>query len=242
MKITSDFNKFTLVELLVVIAIIAILSSILLPSLAKARETAKGIKCMSNLRNIHQAGVGYSGDNNEYEPSYNTADKYLSWQNALPQYLGIPYSAQELLVNASPIYKKITILTCSSHRVRDNAAGINVPGFWGNCYGINYHFSSDALHYQTVIKNSMVKRPSQLIYFMEHDNHVVLSSAKLKYYEWGFTGATQGIGPFIESSWHNGRHQYVHFDGHAAASKWGTLMGSSEGNMINWYLNPNGSR
>lgn len=248
-KKTSDSRRllkgnfiFTLIELLVVIAIIAILSSILLPSLSKARETAKGIKCVSNLRNIHQASLGYSSDNNDYETSFNTTDKYLSWQYNLPQYLGMPYSAQDLIANFSPIYKKSTILTCSSHRVRENSAGINVPGYWGVSYGVNYHFSSDASHYKTLVKNSSVKKPSRLIYFMEHDNYPVLCSAKMKYYEWGFTGANQGIGPFIESSWHNGRHQYVHFDGHSGSSSWGTLLGSTEGNIDNWNLDPNGLR
>src|SRR5574340_836561 len=69
-------SGFTLIELLVVIAIIAILAAMLFPVFARARESARKIQCLSNVKNIAMAVQIYLSDFDRFPPKEHRADVY----------------------------------------------------------------------------------------------------------------------------------------------------------------------
>lgn len=86
-------KAFTLIELLVVIAILALLISILLPALSRARDAAKGAACASNLRGLVQAVYLYAGDHKDDLVSAGlghggSSDEHASWINTLRREYG----------------------------------------------------------------------------------------------------------------------------------------------------------
>ena len=92
-------DGFTLVELLVVIGIIALLISILLPSLNRARQSANSIYCQANLRSIYQAVAIYAVSNKDFIPSGDgvvaaaggqPAINYWVWYDTISIQLGSP--------------------------------------------------------------------------------------------------------------------------------------------------------
>jgi len=81
-------RDFTLVELLVTIAAIAILAALLVPALNKARDMAKSISCVNNLKTLGQSAMFYVNDANDYLPAGSTLydDRYQRWTTCLAQY------------------------------------------------------------------------------------------------------------------------------------------------------------
>lgn len=98
LKRTMDAPKrFTLLEVLISLGVIAILSSLLLPVIARARETVKNISCISNLRQVGVTLEYYAGDNSGMIPNI-TGNNYLGYSiPIIRMYGGIPFALGKLI-------------------------------------------------------------------------------------------------------------------------------------------------
>ncbi len=144
----SGLKFFTLIELLVVIAIIAILASLLLPSLSKARERAKVVGCVNNGKQIGTHFLMYTQDYQEYFPDnqgyYREVRNCSRWSD-----------------NAYRRQRKLTqnTLSCPS----DLQAFHSLSGYDAPSYGINGVWNNWKQYY----KMSRITRPSRCLFFGE---------------------------------------------------------------------------
>jgi prepilin-type N-terminal cleavage/methylation domain-containing protein/prepilin-type processing-associated H-X9-DG protein len=119
-------SGFTLIELLVVIAIIAILAAMLLPALSAAKERARRIACVNNMKQMGMAFQMYYGDYTDIIPESAITDESacnISYDDLLASYLGINMSLADELNYIAPIGKASQTLRCPSDNINRNSSG-----------------------------------------------------------------------------------------------------------------------
>lgn len=152
---------FTLIELLVVIAIIAILAAMLLPALARAKDRAKSISCVNNVKQIGLAAMIYAGDNHDFLPPINALLYNQAWSAAGKSnwwfILLQPYLSSVSQTNGNTVWRCPAVADSDIKASRTASLGVAMQGY-GPCHGnvCNYKDKGGSQ------KLSALRRSSQL--------------------------------------------------------------------------------
>lgn len=206
--------QFTLIELLVVIAIIAILASILLPALGKAKEKSLKISCAGNIRQVSIAWSTYIGDWSGYMPLSCPDER---WHFRMREYLNnpdMPDQAYDYSGGTPKWYPRMMVLKCPSHDLSKNITvgctsyGMIKYGIGGNVVG----GAGGAWGLRNYTKVSHIKFPSEQIAFGDSEHEAAANALR-----YGRPNISNGN--FVPKYRHKQRSNMVYGDGHVDGSK-----------------------
>jgi prepilin-type N-terminal cleavage/methylation domain-containing protein/prepilin-type processing-associated H-X9-DG protein len=210
-------HRFTLIELLVVISIIAILASLLMPSLSKARKTSKMAVCMNNQRQLVIANTMFTLDNDGFFQNQNHIGT-ISWEDSIYTYLNLDWTGPNGNVKRSNTSESQTsIFNCpsdpsSSLFANDYDNTDITTDVYPKSYAASEHYVGNLNKFQpgliggiypenggSSVQASAITRPSQTLLFSELWN----------YDESGNKGSAPNL---LGGTFHNHSAKYAYYD------------------------------
>jgi prepilin-type N-terminal cleavage/methylation domain-containing protein/prepilin-type processing-associated H-X9-DG protein len=232
-------HGFTLIELLVVIAVIAILASILLPTLDRAKARAQGAFCLNNTRQLVQAWVNYSDDHNDQlacnfgsgvhlgsapQMNLNWANNILDWEATTPDNTN---SSKLVETGLGPYLDRIAqTYRCPSDTLLSSAqknAGwvarvrsYSMNAMIGDSGSVSQKgYSEYNPDYVQFLKYSSIPQPGSIFVFLDEHPDTIRDGS---FYATNKVGSLQW--QRLPASYHAGAASFSFADGHVESHRW----------------------
>jgi len=230
LKDVQSKRAFTLIELLVVIAIIAILAALLLPALAKAKQKAQGIACLTNTKQLALAWLMYADENNDRlvinttitgtEASLTNnwvADVmgYTAQQDTntilLQQGLLAPFVAKNIGIYHCPADQSKTTEADGRQYARVRSVSMNAfVGPWDSKGSPVYS------GWAQFVKLGGIRNPANIFVFLDEHPDFINDG----WYVFCNNGPDGNLWSDMPASYHNGAAGFSFADGHSEIKKW----------------------